>query len=173
MNVNDRVAALAVELRSKDGAQRERARSALVKIGKPAVPRLINLLSDSDSHVRWEACKAFGSLRDPAASTALVEALKDDNVEVQWLAAEALIVRGEKSIVPLLQALKEHFDSAFLRQGTHHVLHALERQKKLKVNTLAVLDALRYLGPGASVAWAAKEALDSLKNNGEKSGGRG
>jgi hypothetical protein len=82
-------------------------------------------------------------------------------MEVRWLAAEGLIALEERALVPLLQALEVDFESPFLRQGAHHVLHALERKKRLNEKTLAVLDTLRFLEPRMEVALAARKALDS------------
>jgi HEAT repeat protein len=158
---------LAVDLRSKDPAHRIRARSALVKIGKPAVPLLINLLSDPVDHVRWEACKALGLIPDPSSAPALVNALRDKSVEIQWLAAEALIAIGGRSVVPLLESLEENFESPSLRQGAHHVLHALEREQVLNKDTIAVVDSLRSLEPPIETGVAARNALDKLPKVGK------
>jgi hypothetical protein len=168
MQTSDPVQELATKLRSKEGIQREQARKALVKIGKPAVPAMIELLSEPDQHVRWEACKALGSIKDRTSAVPLVHALSDESTEIRWLAAEGLIALGKESVIPLLEALKEHFDSVLLRQGAHHVLHSLERQKKLKKETLAVLDTLRGLGPEAPIALAAHRALEALKKPGRR-----
>jgi len=154
---------LVVELRAKEPARRMRAREALVHIGKPAVQSLIGLLSDSSEHVRWEACKALASIKDPAASMPLVQALQDDSIEVQWLAAEGLIALKSKCVIPLLESLEENFESSSLRQGAHHVLHALERQKLLRKETVAVVDSLRSLQPVVAVGVAARKALLALK----------
>jgi HEAT repeat protein len=124
---------------------------------------LIGLLSDKNEHMRWEACKALGSIKDPEAAGSLVGALSDRGMEIRWLAAEGLIDLGRSSVIPLLDALELQFDSLFLRQGAHHVLHALQRQRLLDASTLAVLDSLRSLGPRMAVALAAKKALDSLR----------
>jgi HEAT repeat protein len=162
MKTNAEVEKLIKQLQGKNGSERQRARDELVKIGKPAVPLLVDLLSNRKEHMRWEACKALGSINDPAASDPLVDALRDDSMEIRWLAGEALIALEEKAVIPLLRALEEHFDSVFLLEGTHHVLHALERQKLLNKKARIVLDSLRYLEPKISVAVAAREALQSL-----------
>jgi HEAT repeat protein len=163
MNSSPKIETLVGQLHSKKWVERQRARIALEKIGRQAAPRLIELLSSRNKRVRWEACKALGRIKEPAAAASLVSALTDDSMEVRWLAAEGLIALGEKALVPLLQALEVDFDSAFLRQGAHHVLHALERQKELNEKTLAVLDTLRFLEPKMTVALAARKALDSLR----------
>jgi HEAT repeats len=153
---------LAADLRSKDPMRRIRARSALVKIGKPAVPLLINLLSDPVEHVRWEVCKALGLIRESSSAPALVDALRDKSVEVQWLAAEALIALGSRAVIPLLRSLERNFESPPLRQGAHHVLHTLEREKRLGKRTIAVVDSLRSLEPPIETGVAARNALDGL-----------
>jgi hypothetical protein len=163
MNSSAKIETLIGQLHSKKWVERQRARIALEKIGRQAAPRLIQLLSSRNKRVRWEACKALGRIKEPAAAASFVSALTDDSMEVRWLAAEGLIALEEKALVPLLQALEVDFESPFLRQGSHHVLHALERKKKLNEKTLAVLDTLRFLEPKMEVAVAARKALDSLR----------
>ncbi len=150
-------------LSSKDGMERQCARLALVEIGKPALPYLIEALKDAHQQVRWEAAKALGSLNDPDAAPALVEALMDESSEVRWLAAEALIALREQAVVPLLLALEKHFKSVWLRQGAHHVLHDLQKYQLINEQTAKILEALQSLEPEVTIPWAAKAALDSLK----------
>jgi hypothetical protein len=83
-------------------------------------------------------------------------------METQTIAAEGLIALEEKALVPLLQALQVDSESPFLRQGSHHVLHALERKKRLNGKTLTLLETLRFPGLRMTVALAAREARDSL-----------
>lgn len=161
MKTNKDINLLIVSLHSKDGTERERARKKLVKMGRPAVPVLMELLSDKKEHVRWEACKTIGSIMDPTAAGALVHALSDESVEVRWLAAEGLIALEKKALVPLLKILETEFESPFVREGAHHILHALERQNLLSKDSIMVLDSLRYLEPKISVAVAAGKALQS------------
>ncbi|MCL4704249.1 HEAT repeat domain-containing protein [bacterium] len=166
MKTTERIDTLIAGLRSKDGMQRERARHALVAIGKTAAPFLIGLLTDPSDRVRWEACKALVSIKAPAAAIPLVAALGDKSSEVRWLAAKALIAIKRKAVVPLLQTLEEHFDSPEVRRGAHHVLNALAKQKLLNQDNLAVLAKLSYLEPYSSVAWAAQKALNLIRKPG-------
>jgi HEAT repeat protein len=153
---------LMAALSNKNGLQRQRARLALVEMGKSAVPHLIEALKDDHQQVRWEAAKALGSINDPNAAPALVEALMDESSEVRWLAAEALIALREQAVAPLLLALEKQFKSVWLRQGAHHVLHDLARYQLLNEPTLQVLEAVRGLEPEVTIPWAARAALDSL-----------
>jgi HEAT repeat protein len=150
------------ELRSKDGARRMQAREALVTIGKPAVPFLVELLTDKSEIVRWEACKALRRIKDVSTAEALANALNDESMAVQWLAAEALIMLKTAAVLPLLELLEKKFESPFVRQGAHHVLHAFEREGLLNDETIAVVDSLRSLGPNVMAALAAQKALAAM-----------
>ena len=61
----------------------------------------------------------------PQVHDALVAALQDKLFDVRWLAAEALIGIGDKSVKLLFQALIDYPKSEELREGAHHVLHDL------------------------------------------------
>ncbi len=97
-------------------------------MGAAGVPTLIRLIEHSPSdHARWEAAKALGQIGDPSGAAALVEALEDNDGGTRWLAAEGLIGLGEGGLSPLLQALVEHSDSVWLREGGHVVCRALSK----------------------------------------------
>ena len=171
MKANDQIENLVEELRSKDGAVRERARTNLVSIGKQTVPYLVGLLSDGKQQVRWEACKALGSIMDPAAATPLTMALSDESDGVRWAAAEALIALQKHALEPLLQILETKFESPYVRERAHHILHALESQDLLNEEAAAVLEALRYTQPKISVAVAAHKALHTARKSAHKPAG--
>ena len=110
---------------------RRKAREALVALGTPAVPSLIQLLSHRKPHVRWEAAKAIGGIGDPIAAFALVNALKDRDGDVRWLAAEGLAALGRDALPPLLAALIDPSnDRLAVRGAAHHVCHVLVRKKE-------------------------------------------
>jgi HEAT repeat protein len=117
--------ALIMDLSSKDGIKRNKARIALVEIGGPSVEPLVIALNDKSQTVRWESAKALGQIMDPRSIDALVKALQDRLFDVRWLAAEALIAIGSKSVKPLLQAIVDYPGSEYIREGAHHVLHDL------------------------------------------------
>lgn len=159
---SEKVVALISVLGEKDGLKRREARFELEKIGRIATPHLIKALHNKDHTVRWEAAKALGTIKDPEAGPALVEALMDESFEVQWLAAEALIALKEQAIVPILRALVGNYESEYIRQGAHHVLHALERENRLDDYSLEALDEVRDIGPKEPYPIKAKRALDKL-----------
>ena len=155
------VESLMKELASKDGATRMKARKALATLGKPAVSSLMQALENSQlDHLRWEAAKTLGAIRDARAIPILVKALEDRDPDVAWLAAEALIMLKKTAWAPLLHELiKSGSDSVSLRQGVHHVLC---NQKERGFNDqLATL--MKNLESDAATESAPVAAYDILK----------
>jgi HEAT repeat protein len=157
------VESLIKALGDEDGLVRHQARLALVEMGRPVVPFLVDALRDHSDHRRWEAAKALSQIGDPAAAPALVSILEDENFGVRWLAAEGLIAAGTKGLAPLLDALVKHSDSAWLREGAHHVLRTLAGDHGLHKELAAVLAALDDVEPVIEVPPAAHKALDVLE----------
>jgi HEAT repeat protein len=158
----DTIDLLVTKLTGNNGRERERARWALVDIGRPAVNRLIELLGNPRKQVRWEAAKALAAIADPAAAETLVKTLEDKVFDVRWLAAEGLINIGREGLVPLLHALIEHSDSPWLREGAHHVLHDLAAGD-LKEILQPVVDSLQDVESAVETPIAAKAVLDKLE----------
>jgi HEAT repeat protein len=152
---------LIADLSSQDGLVRVKARKSLVTIGSKAVKPLIKALASKKEWVRWEAAKALGQIGDPVAVQALIKALEDKMFEVRWLAAEGLTAIGHEALVPLLQALMDHPDSLWLREGVHHVLHNTEGGHLNKILD-PVLLALESFEPSVEAPLAAEIALKSL-----------
>jgi HEAT repeat protein len=153
------------ELGSDDGVIREKAREALVSMGKRAVDFLAELIESPGSTVRWEATKALGQIADKSSAPVLVIALYDDDYEVRWLATEGLIKIGVDSVKPILEALAETPGSLSLREGAHHVLHDLEEKnvREYKNEIRQALDALESADPEDEVLVVARRLLDTMK----------
>ncbi len=158
----DTIKLLIAKLTGNNGRERERARWALVDIGRPAVGSLIELLGNPRKQVRWEAAKALADIADPAAAEILVKTLEDKVFDVRWLAAEGLVNVGRESLVPLLQALIKRSDSPWLREGAHHVLHDLATGD-LKELLQPIVDSLQDVESAVEAPIAAKAILDQLK----------
>ena len=159
----ERVRSLIEVLGSGNGMDRQSARAALAAIGPPAVPALIEALSDPARQVRWESAKALAEIADPVSADALAASLSDDDSGIRWVAAEALITLGEAGLRAALRALVDEAESTNLRQGAHHVLHAHVHGPRASevVPVLAALD-----GPAAaeSAPVAAEWALQHLSS---------
>ena len=151
------------QLASKDGVIRQKAREALVAMGRPAVSSLIQALQNATlDQVRWEAAKALESIGDTGAMPSLVKALEDRNSDVAWVAADALKTYKKTAWPPLLQALiKSKSDSVALRKGAHHVL---VDQKEDGFNELlaTLLKALESSSAPESSAVAAHDILKKM-----------
>lgn len=147
---------------SKDGRTRKRARDQLVEIGQPAVASLLPLLLDKKKYVRWEAAKALSEIGDPDAAPALVKTLEDNDPGIRWLAAEGLIRAEQAGLPPLLEALLEHSESAWLRAGAGHVLRSLAKNEKLPPHVEPVLQALQGAASDILTPQAAKKALEAM-----------
>jgi HEAT repeat protein len=148
-------------LTSNDGFVRLTARNVLIKIGPAAVSGLIKAIAGKQVLQRWESAKALSQIADPAALQALVAALDDKVFDVRWVAAEGLIAIGRQSIKPLLHLLIDHPDSIRLREGVHHVLHALNVEKSHEI-LKPVLEALESPEAPLQVAFASEKALKQL-----------
>lgn len=150
-------------LENKDGVIRQKARQALVELGKPAVSSLTQaLLNSRQDQVRWEAAKALGGINATRSIPSLVQALEDNNSDVAWAAADALKTFRKAAWPPLLQALiKSKSESVALRKGAHHVL---VDQKEDGFNDLlaTLLQALESSSAPESSAVAANEILKRM-----------
>ena len=151
--------------RSKDGAQRQRARQELIAIGKSIIPYLYEYLVDRNDQVRWEIAKTLEELRNPSAAPAMVKLLMDDVPGIRWLASEGLINSKHDALIPVLKGLQVNFQSTFFRESAHHVLREFEREGLLNDKMVKTLEALEGIAPAAVVPFAAAEALRSLGNS--------
>jgi len=113
-------------LGNRDGMKRQKARWALETIGKPAVPELTRLLKHcGDEQIRWEAAKALSAIQDERSIPSLIAVLDDEDQDMSWLAAEALIKFRKKAWPPLLRTLiSKGAKSPLLRQSAHHILRS-------------------------------------------------
>lgn len=160
------------DLGSNRAAVRNYARQWLVKMGRDALPALIQALALGNVYARGQAARALGEIGDPSAAASLVRALTDAHFSVHALAAEALVRLGKPALPALLNALVKHPDSRWLRLGARTVL-AAHRRQKWAGPIQPVLDALDSPAPVAAVPAAARRALESLAANEAARGSRG
>ena len=155
---------LMAALRSKNAANRERARGQLIALGHAAVIPLLHSLSDDDEHVRWEAAKALEGIADPAAADALAESLNDESAGVRWIAGEALVAIGWEGVRQVLLNLLRRSDSTALCTSAHHVLSHFAKHRSGEF-LKPVLERLEGVEPGVSVPLAALDALGHLRRS--------
>jgi len=164
-DIDPTIQSLVTNLSSNDDIIRIHSRESLEKIGKPAVPQLVEALKRGSHWVRWEAAKALGQISDATAAPALVEALKDEEFDVRWLAAEGLIRMKRGGVEPLLHALMAQADLSRLREGAHHVIRELIKEE-LKEYLTPVLQAIEGVEPSTQVPWIARNAHEKLTEAG-------
>ena len=159
------VKALLDDLGNDDGVVREKARLELVRMGRPAIDFLAELIESSSTTERWEAVKALSQIADPVAAPLLVIALYDSDYEVRWLATEGLIKIGNQSIKPLLEALTDKPGSLSLREGAHHVLHDLKNKNRDGlINEIdEILTALESPAAEEEIQLIARKILDNMQ----------
>ena len=170
LSSGDEIIPLCIELlmerlHSSNGAERQRAREALGKIGKQATPFILPSLMHPDRHIRWEVCKILEHIRDPNAAQRLTIVLLDEDMDVRWVAAAALIELEHHAVEPLLEMIEVHFDSAVFREAAHHVLHALKESHLLDGPTENVYKALKVNELPSKAAFAAIQALDHRRSH--------
>lgn len=149
------------DLGSHDGSVRHAARVALVTIGLPAIPGLIEALSAPNDEARWEAAKTLTEVRDKRAIPGLLNLLMDDAPGTRWLAAEALAYLGRAALEPLLRGLIEHSGSPWFREGAHHILRQWSTGA-LRDVLAPVLHALEGIEPDIGALVPAHELLKKL-----------
>lgn len=159
---NKDIHALMIDLDDKDIKVRQRARQALVAIGPPAVPQLIDALYDPRDQIRWQSALILGHVGDGAATPALIKTLEDEAIEVRWRAAESLADLGCQALVPLLRVLIQHPESPWLREGAHHTLRILIIKSDLGELIKPVLRAFDAIEPTIAIPIAAAVALQQL-----------
>jgi len=163
MSIKENVTKHLAELEDDDIKVRDMARLQLAIIGQEAVRDLVHQLKTDKELCRREAAKILGEIQDQSAADDLVEALLDKSIGVEWAASEALIKYGPGAILPLLEGITHHFDSARFRQRAFHVLHELDKTHYLHPKVKEVMNSLRGVGIFTGAAWAAQRAIEVLK----------
>jgi len=161
-NQDAEIARLIGTFGDKNGRGVHDARQQLIDIGDAAVPQLVHALSDQSTQVRWEAAKTLTDLRSPAAAPALAATLRDDDGGVRWLAADALAALGRDGLRPTLDTLVAHSQSPVVREGVHHVLATVAKDKQLAPVLNPIIAGLDGQAPQVACLEPAEAALRTL-----------
>jgi HEAT repeat protein len=161
-----------------DMGVRQVAAAALGKLG--ASEPLIRALRVPDIQVRQLATQALGQIGDPRAIEPLILALRDSNAEVRNQVAFALNKIGGPAVEPLITALS-HPDPV-VRWGASRILGSigdaralpelerLARDDNTPVSQSNLPDSIKGTRPLNSVAQAAWQATEKIKQRGGKAG---
>ena len=166
---DEQFTSLISQMGDENGLVRQRARLTLVRLGKDSLPYLRDALHRQNVYIRGEAVKALGEFNEPDILPDLTAMLMDDEVGVRWTAAESLIKQDRAALRPLLQSFIHNFDSPWMREGLHHILHVLKDRNLLNIKELVLFENLdKHAIPGLTAgwtgdaAWAAEKALEIL-----------
>jgi HEAT repeat protein len=153
---------LTKDLLSKNFILRKKAREELVEIGEPSLDFLLELSNSKDEKVRWEAIITIVQIGSNNTLEVLLNALKDDEFSIRWLAAEGLINLGKYAVIPLLQAMQKNPDSVFIRRGAHHVLQEL-RKSGIFNDNYQLVDQLGNEFDHSSLSLKVQKTIDSIR----------
>lgn len=108
----DDLSELLVDLNHLDKPIREAALTALVALGRDAVPPLVERFDQIDGAARLYVIRAFGLIGDPRAVSLLLELMAGDSLEeyvfVSSLAAKSLGQIGDETAIAGLVGLLSH-----------------------------------------------------------------
>jgi HEAT repeat protein len=104
----------------------------------------------------------LSAIAEPSTAEALVRALDDEDGGVRWLAAQGLVHIGPAALPPLLRALVRNSMSAWLREGSHHVIR-MNASDELAPVLQPVLRAMHGVEPSIGVMAAAEHALGEVE----------
>lgn len=91
----------------------------LARLGKPAVPLLLEGLESANAYVRERSAFALGKIRDLQSLSPMIKHLKDENVEVRRTVALALGELGSpQALEPLMGCFKDADDVVKLNATT-------------------------------------------------------
>jgi HEAT repeat protein len=137
-----------------DPAVRDLALSVLERIGDPAVAALAASLGEEDAAARWAAGAALEDLGDARAVEALVAALAHDDRLARECAMSALVDIGARAVAPLAVAAGSR--DAAVRASAAAALGEIGDQRAFMPLVAALGD------PDAGVRGAAAQALGDL-----------
>ena len=138
------VPSLIEALRDDNESVRTEAGHALLRIGKPAIPRIVSLLKDEEADMRAVAVKLLGRFKDPSTVPHLIECLEDN----EWP------FREEVSISELAAI-------SLRRIGTQDALTAIEKWRKQRKEDSEQPDVSAQLAPND---FASEQLLAELEH---------
>ncbi len=102
-SLKEEIDRLVNDLQYQHGKELLQTNQRLIYIGEPAIPALLQALSNSDPLTRANACFVLGEIRDRRVVPRLGPLLKDEDTNVRYEAAASLVVLGDwEHAMPLL-----------------------------------------------------------------------
>ncbi|MBE3561292.1 MAG: HEAT repeat domain-containing protein, partial [Ktedonobacteraceae bacterium] len=161
------IPALITTLHSADEPLASQITSALVHIGPPVIPALLAESASNSAWMRWHTIRVLGEMYDYRALPALVNALRDSDHSVVWLAAKGLTHFGKWCIEPVLRLLVATDTSPWLAEAASYVLHDVYlHDPKLKPYLAPVVESMHGVAYKIGTPTAARKALSQLASAG-------
>ncbi len=157
--------ALVAALYTHDEGLAGQVRHALLQLGSPAVPDLLEAAHSSDPWVRWHALRALGDLRDARCIPALVEALADSDHAVAWMAARDLAPMGSRVVTPVLELLIRAPGTPWLMETAGYVLRQQRKPPELAAILQPVIRSTHDVDYRITAPMAAERALEELESS--------
>jgi len=160
-------------LHAEDNAGlRNTAVDILVRLGRLAVPRLLEELACPDHDVRKFVIDILGAIGDPSVGGALIAALADDDTNVRAAAAENLGRLQVVEAVPHLVAAMRTADlmtrftilEALAQIGNEIPVADLLAYREEKLLRKALFDCLGHVGNGQAVPVLVEGLCDEMRN---------
>lgn len=156
-------------LKDDDLGVRMAVGNALAKIGKPAVPTLTMVLTDSSNDVKKVAAETLGKIKDLESIEPLIQLLKDDDLGVRLTTVSSLQEVGEPAVPSLIEALKN--DNNNIRNGAATALGRIKDiaaidhlcrllKSKLRSDRIGAIEALEKIAGPTST----ESLIEALKD---------
>jgi hypothetical protein len=140
---------------------------SLVQLGHSAVPSLMEGSNSKSAWMRWHCIRALAEICDTRALSVLVQALRDSDHSVAWMAAKGLTKFGKLAIAPVLHLLTSVDATPWLVETASYVLsHELQRNHKLKPYLEPVVQSMHGVAYRAATPQVAQKALFQLTTDG-------
>lgn len=141
--------------------------TALVQLGPAAVPALIDASAGGSAWTRWHCIRALAHIGDTRAIPVLVQALRDNDHSVAWMAAKGLVGFGKLSIEPTLRLLATADTTPWLAETASYVLTSQSRSNaKLKPYLDPLVEDMRGVAYKVATPYVAQRTLEALHNAG-------
>jgi len=164
---HDAAVALLTALHGADEQMGSQIVSSLIRTGSEAVPLLIKEAASSSAWIRWQTLRALVAICDHRALAVLVQALRDSDHSIAWVAAKGLVRFGKSAVEPVLHLLMTTETSPWLVETSSYLLHELYmRDHKLKPYLEPVVQCMHGVAYQISTPQAARNAIQQLESAG-------
>lgn len=157
------VQALLDALHGADEQQSSQIFMALANLGHLAVPALIEAGRSSSAWMRWHSIRALAEIRDARSFPVLVNALRDNDHSVAWMAAKGLAPFGRECVEPVLHLLTGAPLTPWLRETASYILSAqCHHDSTLKAALDPLVQEMHRTSYKDGTAYLALKALEHL-----------